>query len=168
MDNFDYAWPKNMKELLLNIKASVDSSNTKSLGEEEANEWREKYRQILRDGIAEMPQAPPPESSNKKRGRQKKSKELNLLWRLRDYEDDVLRFMVVGFVPFTNNCGENDIRMTKVQQKISGCFKSMEGAKIFCRMRSYLLTVQKHNVSPTAALRLLFAGKLLEIFYAEA
>lgn len=74
--------------------------------------------------------------------------------------NDVLRFMVLADVPFTNNRGENDIRMTKVQQKISGCFKSMDGAKIFCRVRSYLLTAQKHGVTPTDALKTLFAGKL--------
>ncbi len=56
-----------------------------------------------------------------------------------------------AIVPFTNNMGENDIRMTKVQQKISGCFRSIEGAKIFCRVRCYLLTCQKNALSPTEA-----------------
>jgi len=63
-------------------------------------------------------------------------------------------------VPFTNNGGENDLRMTKVQQKISGCFRSIEGARIFCRIRSYLLTCQKHHVTMTEALELLFQGKM--------
>ena len=62
-------------------------------------------------------------------------------------------------VPFTNNQGENDLRMTKVQQKISGCFRSMARAKIFCRVRSYLPTCRKHGVSATEALTLLFQGK---------
>ena len=65
-----------------------------------------------------------------------------------------------SLVPFTNNISENDLRMTKVQQKISGCFRSMEGALIFCRIRSYLLTCQKHNVKMTDALDLLFQGKM--------
>lgn len=61
----------------------------------------------------------------------KRTKARNLLERLRKYEDDVLRFMDNKNVPFTNNLAENDIRMTKVQQKISGCFRSLEGARIF-------------------------------------
>lgn len=67
----------------------------------------------------------------------------------------------------TNNRGENDIRMTKVQQKISGCFKSLDGAKIFRRVRSYLLTAQKHDVTPTDALKTLFDGKLPAVFFTE-
>ena len=92
----------------------------------------------------------------RKRGRIKRSKSRNLLERLRDYEDDVLCFMENGSVPFTNNRGERDIRMTKVQQKISGCFRSMGGAQVFCRIRSYLSTCHKHGVGVGEALERLF------------
>jgi transposase len=68
-------------------------------------------------------------------------------------------------VPFTNNHAENDLRMTKVQQKISGGFRSIEGAKIFCRVRGYLLTCQKNDVGMTEALKLLFQGKLPQFVY---
>ena len=82
--------------------------------------------------------------------------------RLRDFEQDTLRFMDNEDVPFSNNMGESDIRMTKVQQKISGCFRSMNGARIFCRVRSYLSTCRKQGVKPSQALDLLFNGKLPE------
>ena len=61
----------------------------------------------------------------------------------KSFENDVLRFMENSDVPFTNNQGENDIRMTKVQQKISGCFRNTEGSEIFCRMCAYLSTCRK-------------------------
>jgi len=77
-----------------------------------------------------------------------------------DFKDDVLRFLDNPLVPFTNNQGENDIRMTKVHQKISGSFRSKKGAEIFCRVRSYLSTCHKHDVSSSKALKLLFRRKL--------
>ncbi|GAN32506.1 transposase and inactivated derivatives [Candidatus Brocadia sinica JPN1] len=69
-------------------------------------------------------------------------------------------FMDNKNVPFTNNLAENDIRMTKVQQKISGCFRSLDGARIFCRVRSYLSTCRKQGVNLRQALKMLFRGEL--------
>jgi transposase len=92
----------------------------------------------------------------------KRSKARNLLERLQLFEQDVLKFMSNPIVPFTNNQGENDIRMTKAHQKISGCFRSQNGADIFCRMRSYLSTCRKNNMSASQALALLFDEKLVD------
>lgn len=171
MDNTEFTWAKNMQGLLLEMRDAVVVSKTHTLSRESEIVFRERYRQVITEGLSEMPPAlqKPKNAENqlKKRGRVKKSKELNLLERLRDFENDVLLFLSDPLVPFTNNRGENDIRMTKVQQKISGCFKSMDGAKIFCRIRSYLLTAQKHQVSPTEALKCLFDGKLPEAFYSD-
>jgi transposase len=170
IDNTGYVWAKRMQDLLLEINIAVKESSTNMLDIKTSSEFRERYRQIIKEGIIEMP-LPLGKSidadGKKKRGRDKKTKELNLLERLRDFEDDVLRFMEVDYVPFTNNQGENDIRMTKVQQKISGCFKSMEGAKIFCRVRSYLITAQKHGVTPADALKALFNGELPAVLFAD-
>jgi len=68
--------------------------------------------------------------------------------------------MTNACVPFTNNAAENAIRMTKVHQKISGCFRSDDGAKKFCRVRGYLSTCRKQGVSATQAMDLVFEGKL--------
>jgi transposase len=84
---------------------------------------------------------------------------------LRDRADDVLRFMDDENIPFTNNQGENDLRMTKVQQKISGCFRSYEGALIFCRIRAYLITCRKHGLDATNALETLFRGSLPDFIH---
>ena len=73
---------------------------------------------------------------------------------------ETIRLLTDAAVPFTHNQGENDIRMAKLQQKISGCFRSQEGADIFCRVRSYLSTCRKNQVSATQALTSLFEGKL--------
>jgi len=150
-------WAKQMQALLMDIANAVEDAGGQ-LSPKMAEPWRQRYRKLINDADAECP--PPDERQRKgKRGRLKRSKARNLLERLRDFEQDVLRFMVVANVPFTNNQGENDLRMTKVQQKISGCFRSMEGAEIFCRVRSYLSTCRKQGMTATEALALLFQGK---------
>ena len=152
-------WAKEIRELLLEINKVVNDSGGK-LESDKAEPYRIKYRSILKK--AEETECPPPEKTREKgkRGRIKKSKARNLLERMVVFENDVLRFMETDFIPFTNNQGENDLRMTKVQQKISGCFRSVDGAYIFCRIRGYLSTCLKNDVSATEALQLLFKGKL--------
>ena len=150
-------WAREMQALLIDISKAVEDAGG-WLAPKEAERWRRRYRTLLEKAEIECP--PPDESQrNGKRGRLKRSKARNLLERLRDFEADVLRFMELEQVPFTNNQGENDLRMTKVQQKISGCFRSIEGAKIFCRIRSYLSTCRKNGLTATQALDLLFQGK---------
>lgn len=158
-----YTWATEMQALLLEINDAVNKTEEHCLPDTVGMDYRTRYRQLIKKGELEMPLPAPDPTQEKKRGREKKSKERNLLERLKDFEADTLLFMERSEVPFTNNRGENDIRMTKVQQKISGCFKSIDGAKIFCRVRSYLLTAQKHGITPTDALKTLFNGKLPEV-----
>ena len=149
-----------MIDLLESILDDVYSQGG-MLPEDQAVQYREQYRAILKQAELECPPPPEPEGQDrKKRGRIKRSKSRNLLERLRDFEQETLRFMTDEEVSFTNNQGENDIRMTKLHQKISGSFRSMEGAKIFCRVRSYLSTCRKNDVSATDALTMLFEGRL--------
>lgn len=156
-------WAKKMQTLLKSINQAVIEQDG-VLPKEMVQKYRRKYRYLLKQGDIECP---PPDEGERipgKRGRLKRSKSRSLLERLRQYEDDVLRFMTLAAVAFTNNLGENDIRMTKVQQKISGCFRSMDGAATFCQIRGYLSTCRKQQVSASEALRLLYAGRLPGFF----
>lgn len=158
-------WAKRLQGLLEKINRKVTDAGG-ALEAQESQKYRSKYRSILKQGEIECPEPTRPKQKGK-RGRTKKTKSRNLLERLRDYEQDTLRFMDDERVPFSNNLGENDIRMTKVQQKISGCFRSIEGAQIFCRVRNYLSTCRKQGVKASQALDLLFSGKLPDFFYAD-
>ena len=82
-----------------------------------------------------------------------------LIQRLQTKRDQVLRFMTDFRVAFDNNAGERDIRMAKLRQKISGCFRTEEGAQAFCRTRSYLSSARKQGHSPLAAPERAFRGK---------
>jgi len=151
-------WAKKLIELLEEINRAVNGADGK-LAISESKKYRQRYREFLKEGEKESP--PPDEATRKgKRGRLKRTKSRNLLERLQNFEEDALRFMDNEIVPFTNNLGENDIRMTKVQQKISGCFRSEEGAQFFCRIRSYISSCRKQDIASTTALALLFKGEL--------
>ena len=149
-------WAGKMAELLNKINTAVKEADG-CLTEDECKKWRRKYSKLIKEAEKECP---PPETDDlpqKKRGRIARSKSRNLLERLQKYQCDVLRFMENPDAPYTNNQGERDIRMAKVQQKISGCFRSMQGAKIFCRIRSYLSTCRKQGVGIGDALECLFS-----------
>ena len=158
-------WAYEMQNLLETINRKVTNAGS-VLNVQESQKYRKEYRDLLKKADIECPEPIRPKKKGK-RGRIKRSKSRNLLERLRDYENETLRFMDIDYVPFTNNLGENDIRMTKVHQKISGCFRSMEGARIFCRVRGYLSTCRKQGVSSSQALSLLFDGKLPDFLVHE-
>lgn len=115
------------------------------------------YDAIVALGLAEnpLPDEPPPSG---KRGRRKKSKSRNLVERFDLHQAAILRFIHDFNVPFDNNLAERDIRMMKVQQKISGCFRSWDGAQQFCRLRSYISTIRKQGLNVWEALGSIFEG----------
>jgi transposase len=158
-------WAREMRHLLVKIHTAVDQAGGK-LSPEESKKFRKSYRKIISEGELECPVPSRPEGA-KKRGRLKRSKARNLLERLKGFEEDVLRFMDSEVVPFTNNQGERDLRMTKVHQKIAGCFRSPEGSNFFCRIRSYISTSRKQGISPNEALMLLFLGKYPDFMTAD-
>jgi transposase len=154
-----YKWAKNMMSLLLEAShATIDAGG--QLAAKDSKKYRNRYDKIIEEGEIKCP--PPDEEQRQKgqRGRLKRSKSRNLLERLKNFKNDVLRFMDDPIVAFTNNQGERDIRMIKVQQKISGSFRSMKGAQIHGRIKSYLSTCSKHKIGTKEALEILFQDKL--------
>ncbi len=141
-------WAKKMHDLLLKINNEVNG-NGGSLSPPEIAKFQKRYNKILRDGEKECP---PPEKVPGRRGRQAKGKSRCLLERLKERKTEALRFMEDAVVPFSNNLAERDIRMTKVHQKVSGCFRSVEGVDCFCRIRSFFSTCRKHGLNPLEAL----------------
>jgi transposase len=134
------------------LEVKVDGVNT--LSNDELAELRSNYRAIIAAGH----RANPPPIPTGKRGRTKRSKPHNLLLRLDTHADDVLRFATDFAVPFDNNLCERDVRMVKIAQKISGGFRSTEGAEAFLAFRSYLSTAAKQGVNRLDALQQLFNG----------
>ncbi len=139
-------WALKIKDLLHIIRKEVEARDGQ-LSKKRAKFFQKKYRKILFAGMKECPQ---------NLAQRAQSKSRNLLDRLLAYEEETLRFMVDQEVPFTNNQGERDLRMNKVQQKISGCFRTLRGAEDFCLIRSYLSTCRKNGVQPMEARHRLF------------
>ena len=134
-----YRWAFNMKRLLKDTAKKVSRRKRKKLTKKEMIRLRAHYRNILTRGEAEMPDIPV--KSKTKRGRIAKSDAHNLLERLRKHEESILLFAELAEVPFTNNRAERDIRMSKVKQKVSGCFRTERYAKVYCRISSYIQTM---------------------------
>ena len=152
-------WARKMKDLLLEMKAEVERA--KALGQHELDVlvlagFLRRYDEILTEGYLANPPAPPPQKRTP--GRPKQSPARNLLDRLSQRKWAVLRFLHDFAVPFDNNQAERDLRMIKVQQKVSGCFRTEEGVTMFCRIRSYLSTLRKQGIALLSALEHTLSG----------
>jgi len=154
-------WANDLIDLLIEIKTTVDRRKPIycKLDLAEIKDFEERYDQIIERAKLENLIATNSPGPIKKRGKKKKTKPQNLLARLEKYRRLALAFMHDFEVPFDNNLAERDIRMMKVQQKISGNFRSWEGANIFCRIRGYISTVKKNSISVIDAIQGAFEGK---------
>jgi transposase len=117
------------------------------------------YDKIIRDGLA-YHEALRPLSYKAKQGRQPRRTGHNLLLRLLHYKQDVLRFLHDPAVPFTNNDAERDLRMMKCKQKISGGFRSQQGAQQFARIRGFISTARKRGLSIISSIQTIFSGTI--------
>lgn len=157
IESNEYSWARNMKELLLETCKIVSKRKSKKLTEEEYANLQKCYRNILTRGEKELPPIPP--KPNGKRGKIAKSDAHNLWERLQKHETAVLLFARKSEVPFTNNRAERDLRMAKVKQKVSGCFRTEIYAQAYCRISSYLQTMATKGYNPLIAIQMALAGK---------
>ena len=152
-------WAKRLVDLLLDWDRLVDRAKKRGQAQLAAATLRkieQRYEKVVFAGMRVNP--PPPPTAGRRRGRKKRSKARNLLERLWVHRKEVLRFAHDFRVPFSNNLAERDLRMMKVQQKISGTFRSWTGAVDFALIRSYLTTARKRGANVIEAIVAVFAG----------
>jgi transposase len=159
IESNEYVWASNMKSLLLETCKKISDRKSKKLSPKEYANLQKRYRNILTRGEKELPAIPA--KPNGKRGKIAKSDAHNLWERLQKYESAVLLFAKNSEVPFTNNRAEQDIRMAKVKQKVSGCFRSELYAKAYCRISSYLQTMAKKGHNPLIAIQMALSGEFI-------
>lgn len=151
-------WATNMKKLLQEAAETVgERKSMRILYEDEYKKLQTNYRNILTRAKKELPPFPEPTG---KRGRPKHTDAQNLWLRLKEYEESVLRFARDKNVDFTNNRAERDIRINKLKQKVSGCFRTFKNAQYFCRISSYLKTMRYKGYSSMEAIMLALQGDI--------
>ncbi len=151
-----FRWARLMKKLLRETCHRVNQSPTGTLAEAECRAVRKRCRTLLTQGGKELPAIPPRPKG--KRGRLAKPEAHNLHERLARHEASVLRFMSNPVVSFTNNTGEQKIRMAKVRIKVSGCFRTPFHAEAWCRISSYPSSMAALGYNPLVAIQIALAG----------
>ena len=154
------AWVPKLIRLLLSMQAAVaqaQATGKTALPPKQVAGYQAAYTRFIQAGL----RANPPPKPTGKRGRPKQTPAKNLLDRLVTHRAAILAFVYDFRVPFDNNQAERDLRMLKVKQKVSGCFRSPAGADQFCRIRGYISTLRKQGYSVLEGLTSVFAGQPL-------
>ena len=152
-----YVWAINMKKLLQEACKMVSCSKKKRLTKRQYARLQRRYRNLLTCAEKELAEIPAKKTGQ--RGKIAKSDAHNLWERLRNHEPAVLLFAKDPDVSFTNNRAERDLRMSKVKQKVSGCFRVEKYAHAYCRISSYLQTMANKGINPLIAIQMTLAGK---------
>jgi transposase len=157
-------WAAQMKQLLLEIKEEVERVRLRQgqrMDKQQCVVYKSRYDEIIKRGLEAHALAPeereePGRGEEHRPARSKRPPSLNLVLRLQHCKTEALRFMHDARVPFTNNLAERDLRMIRLQQKISGCFRAPDGSRAFCRIRSFISTMKKQGREVVAELERVF------------
>ena len=149
-----------MQKLLLKTNREVAATEQKKLTDERCKAVRKQYRTILTQGKKELPELP---ERTGKRGRTPKTNAHNLLEAFETYETEILRFTKNAACPMTNNIAERSVRGSKIKQKVSGTFRSPEYAAAYCRISSYLQSMNLMGYNPLTAIQIALQNKAADI-----
>lgn len=166
VDHAQKVWTAPLAKLLVSIKdqaCEARANGEAQLSEQRQSEWLRRYDQLVKKAVKINPPAAQSKDDCGDVAKKRSAQSLpgSLVNRLRGRRDDSLRFMTDLTVPFDNNGSERDLRMIKLEQKISGCFRTADGARNFCRVRSYLSTARKQGYALLCALERVLDGKPL-------